>query len=104
VRNAARLLRGVDDTTDVSCVVGRGVIREEVWQDSRGRVAKYNLAFINHFMCSVDHGRVLGYDNRHGNHHIHFMGEETDFSFESYEKLLRRFLAEVKKLRKGTHV
>lgn len=104
MRKAARLLKVVDDTTEVSCAIGRGVIREEVWQDLNGSVAKYNLAFINHFMCSVDHGRVLGYDNKHGKHHRHFMGKETAFSFESYEKLLRRFLAEVKNLRKRTYV
>lgn len=94
----------MDETTEVSCAGGRGVIREEVWQDSKSSLAKYNLAFVNHFLCSVDHGRVLGYDNKHGTHHRHFMGEENAVAFQSYEKLLRRFLAEVKTLRKRTHL
>lgn len=79
---------------------GKGVIREEVWQDARGNLTRYNLAFVNHSMCSVDNGRVLGYDNQHGRHHRHWMGKEAEFSFVSYEKLLRRFLAEVNRLRK----
>ena len=89
----------MDETTEVRCATGRGVIREEVWQDSKGAVVKYNLAFINHSLCSRDNGRVVGYDNHHGHHHRHFMGEEERFAFSSYEKLLRRFLNEVRELR-----
>jgi hypothetical protein len=92
VRKAARLLKVVDDTTEVSCAIGRGVIREEVWQDLNGRVAKYNLAFINHFMCSVDHGRVLGYDNKHGKHHRHFMGGETGLLVRIVRKIAEAIL------------
>ena len=90
----------MDETTEVSCEVGKGIIREEVWQDSKGNLVKYNLAFINHFMCSVDNGRVLGYDNKHGQHHRHFMGGDAVCRFGSYERLLKRFFAEVKTLRK----
>jgi len=89
----------VDETTEVRCATGRGVIREEVWQDSKGAVVKYNLAFINDSLCSRDNGRVIGYDNSHGHHHRHFMGEEETFTFSSYEKLLRKFLDEVRELR-----
>jgi hypothetical protein len=46
---------------------------------------------------------VVGYDNRHGRHHRHFMENETLSSFQSYETLLKRFLAEVKQLRKGRY-
>jgi len=42
------------------------VIREEVWQDADGEIARYNLAFVNHFLMSTDNRRVLGYDNSHG--------------------------------------
>ena len=60
---------------------------------------KYNLAFINHVLCARDNGRVLGYDNNHGDHHRHFAGAEEKFAFISYEKLLERFLNEVRELR-----
>lgn len=62
-------------------------------------VVKYNLAFINHSLWAEDNGRVLGYDNGHGHHHRHYAGTEEEFSFVSYEKLLKRFLNEVAKLR-----
>ena len=89
----------VDETTQVRCALGQGTIREEVWQDFPGVVVKYNLAFINHSLCAEDQGRVLGYDNNHGHHHRHYAGAEEKFSFVSYEKLLERFLDEVRRLR-----
>ena len=90
----------VDETTQVSCALGRGIIREEVWQDERGNVVRYNLAFINQSLCARDNGRVLGYDNRHGRHHRHYAGSQNDFVFTTYEKLMRRFLDEVRSLRR----
>ena len=99
VKKTRRLRKVVDETTQVRCALGKGLIREEVWQDSRGAVAKYNLAFINHALCTRDNGRVVGYDNNHGDHHRHFAGAEEKFAFISYEKLLERFLNEVRELR-----
>ena len=55
----------VDETTQVRCVVGKGIIREEVWQDWRRAVVTYNPAFINHALCAEESGRVLGSDNSH---------------------------------------
>jgi hypothetical protein len=89
----------VDETTQVRCALGRGIIREEAWQDLRGRLVKYNLAFINHSLCAEDNGRVLGYDNNHGRHHRHYAGTQERFSFVSYGKLIERFLREVRRLR-----
>jgi hypothetical protein len=99
VKKAGKPRKVVDETTQVRCVLGKGTIREEVWQDSRGVLVKYNLAFINHSLCAEDQGRVLGYDNNHGHHHRHYAGAEEKFSFVSYEKLLERFLDEVRRLR-----
>ncbi len=76
------------------------MIREEVWVDSRNAVAKYNLAFINHQLYSGDNGRVLGYDNKHGQHHRHFMGKQETIAVKSYEELLRKFIDEVREIRK----
>ena len=56
VKKARRLRKIVDETTQVRCALGKGLIREEVWQDSRGAIAKYNLAFINHDLCARDNG------------------------------------------------
>lgn len=96
----SRFLKVVDATAVVRCVMGRGIIREEVWQDDPGRVVRYNLAFIHHLLCASDNGRVLGYDNAHGTHHRHACGSVEPFVYVSYELLLRRFLDEVSELRK----
>jgi hypothetical protein len=55
--------------------------------------------FINHALCAKDSGRLVGYDNNHGDHHRHFAGAEEKLAFISYEKLLERFLNEVRELR-----
>jgi hypothetical protein len=46
-----------------------------------------------------DNGRVVGYDNSHGDHHRHFADAQEKFAFISYEGLLERFLDEVQELR-----
>jgi hypothetical protein len=92
----------VDETTVVRCAKGRGLIREEVWQSTSGEVVRYNLAFICHQLCGTDNGRVLGYDNQHGSHHRHFMGQVRPFQYSEYDVLLARFLEEVEVLRKET--
>ncbi len=76
------------------------MIREEVWVDDDGKVARYNLAFINHFMTREDNGRVLGYDNAHGEPHRHFYGTVETIRSENYAVLIDRFLDEVAELRK----
>jgi hypothetical protein len=99
VKKTRKPRKVVDETTQVRCTLGKGIIREEVWRDSQGKVVKYNLAFINHSLWARDNGRVVGYDNSHSHHHRHHTGAEEKFSFISYEKLLQRFLNEVRKLR-----
>jgi hypothetical protein len=96
----SRIFKTADEETDISCIVGRGKLREEVWQDSTGAVVRYNLAFINPFMHPGDNGRVLGYDVAHGYHHRHFMGQIEKIEFPGYEKLSQRFFREVAELRK----
>ena len=86
VKKSRKPRKVVDETTQVRCALGKGIIREEVWQDSQGEVVKYNLAFINHALWAEDNGRVLGYDKSHGHHHRHYAGAEEKFSFISYEK------------------
>jgi len=93
------LRKVVDETVHVRCRLGKGLIREEVWQDSTGKVVRYNLAFINPWLSRRDNGRVLGYDNRHGRHHRHYAGSQQAFRFTSYERLIAHFLSEVRELR-----
>jgi hypothetical protein len=57
-------------------------------------VTRYNLAYINHAICQGDNGRVLGFDNAHGYHHRHFMGNVEAVEFESYAAIAERFQQE----------
>ena len=53
---------------------GGGTLRYEVWgymRDGATVVTRYNIAYINHSVCQLDNGRVLGYDNAHNYHHSH---------------------------------
>jgi hypothetical protein len=70
-------------------------LKEEVWTTENGQVVRYSLAYINHRICGVDSGRVLGYDNSHGYHHRHFMGTIEPVEFDTYEALHDRFQSEV---------
>ena len=94
----------ISKVTDVEfhfqCSSGaRAIYREEVYVDETDKVVKYNLAFIHFGVCQADHGRVVGYDNAHGSHERHFMGEAQVVEFTSYEETLSRFQAEVRHYR-----
>jgi hypothetical protein len=80
---------------------GGGILSYEVWgvvRASKTVVTRYNLAYVNRLVFSGDHGRVLGYDNAHGEHHRHFMGKTEAVEVGSYEKALDRFQAEWQEL------
>jgi len=83
-----------DDSWSLSLKNGNGVLRREVWVDESGRVVRYNLAYINHTICQSDNGRVVGFDNAHGFHHRHFMGEVEPVGFVSFEDIEARFQAD----------
>lgn len=76
---------------------GGGLLSFEVWgyqQKGATVVTRYNLAYINHSICNRDNGRVLGFDNAHGYHHRHYMGDVQAVGFISYEATLERFQLE----------
>ncbi len=73
------------------------LLKEQTWFED-GRVVAYSLAYINLKICAVDNGRVLGYDNSHGYHHRHFMGQIEPTGFSTYAALAEQFLREVHEL------
>jgi len=87
-----------DETLKISRKNGNGSLIRRVWQDDKGNVTKYSLAYINFKLYTGDNGRVLGYDNAHGYHHKHFMGNEENINFTSFEKIEETFEKEYKVL------
>lgn len=83
-----------DTSTRLSHKRGNGILRREVWVDARGKVVRYNLAFINHEIFQGDNGRVIGYDNAHGLHHRHYKGKVGAVEFASFEDIEDRFEAD----------
>lgn len=82
----------IDDSHRLPDRRGNGQLRREVWIDqATGKVTRYNLAYINHKLCGLDNGRVVGYDNAHGCHHRHFKGTVEFIDFVSFEEIEARF-------------
>lgn len=69
----------------------------EAWENEKGEIVKYSMAYINPLIFSGDHGRVIGYDNTHDFHHRHYRGEISEVdNFSSYQELVDRFEKEIK--------
>lgn len=83
-----------DYETRFRCSGGIGILREEVWVDESDAVCRYNLALILPHLFGPDRGRVLGFDNAHGIHERHFMGEVKACAFTDYEATAKRFYRE----------
>lgn len=102
-RKEPDLIKSEDVEFHLRCASGaKAIYREEVWEDQAGKVVRYNLAFIHFGVCQQDHGRVVGYDNAHGRHERHFMGEVQEIEFVSYDVTLKRFQNEVRHYRETT--
>jgi hypothetical protein len=98
---ARRRLRKEDDyETRFRCAGGIGILREEVWVDERGEVIRYNLAFLLPHLVSVDNGRVLGFDNAHGIHERHDLGEVTPMPYRGYPATAALFYREAEAIRR----
>ena len=77
----------------------RGIkLRVEAWVDSSGRVARFNLAYINPVAFAGDNGRVLGYDNAHGEVHRHYLGAISALGEMTYEQSSDAFTREFQRL------
>ncbi len=104
-RRSRRLGRPLTKIVDERYVLserrGGGVVRIEAWTDESGGVARYNMAYVNPQICLVDNGRVLGYDNSHGEHHRHERGQVFAVDdFTTYEDLVARFQEDIKEVLK----
>lgn len=53
-----------------------------------------HATYINHYLFAGDNGRVLGYDNAHGFHHKHHLGEMEEVNFTSFTDIEERFQKE----------
>jgi hypothetical protein len=95
------LFKDTDDEARFRCAGGVGILREEAWVDAEGKVVQYNLAFLLPHLSGIDNGRVLGYDNAHGVHERHFMGQVKLVEFEDYSLLAKRFYREAEALRRS---
>ena len=95
VKKTRKPSKVVDETTQVRCALGKDHSRGGP-AGFPGKVVKCNLAFTNHSLLAEDNGRVLGEDN--GHHHRHYAGAEEKFAFVGCEKLVERFLNEVRRL------
>jgi hypothetical protein len=97
----SRLRKDTDDEARFWCAGGPGILREEVWVNAKDEVIRYNLAFLLPHLIRIDNGRVLGYDNAHGVHERHFMGEVQLIEFNGFSAVAKRFYREVEALRKN---
>lgn len=76
---------------------GGGILKIEAWENTKGEIVKYSMAYINPLIFSGDNGRILGYDNSHSFHHRHYFGEISEIhDFVSYYELVERFETEIK--------
>ena len=98
-KRVSKPVKVTDEIASIGCAAGDGLIREEVWKDSSGRIVRYNLAFINFHLFAEDNGRVLGYDTAHGPAHRHFAVTVEEIKPAGYGDILERFIAEVNELR-----
>ena len=95
------LRKETDYETRFQCAGGIGILREEVWVNGKGAVVRYNLAFLLPHLSMADKGRVLGFDNAHGTHERHSMGEVYPFQFRGYLATAKRFYREAEAIRRS---
>jgi hypothetical protein len=78
------------------------IVRIQVDYSRTGSLLRYSLSLID-LSSSLDNGRIVDYDNAHGQHHRHYFGRVDCVEFESYEKLESQFEAQVRQyLETGT--
>lgn len=101
IMSGRRLVRIVDETHEISRRRGDAKLRREIWVDADGKIARFNLAFINREIHRGDDGRVLGYDSQHGVWHRHHLGEVSLFKAHEFEEVEAAFESEVRVCLRG---
>jgi hypothetical protein len=96
-----RLRKDTDYETRCRCAGGIGILRDEVWVNEKAEIVRYNLAFLLPHLFKADNGRVLGFDNAHGNHERHYMGDVKPVKFRGYLATAKRFYREAEVLRRS---
>ena len=86
-----KLIKLFDETINIPEKSGNGTLKILASIDEKGELIRYSLTYVNHRLCHIDNGRVLGYDNSHGYHHKHYMGKEEPVDFENYEDTAKKF-------------
>lgn len=76
------------------------LVNESWTKNAKGEIVEYGLAYIDFSLYAGDNGRVLGYDNAHGYHERHFMGNAEPIAFTTYAEQFERFISEVRQLRR----
>jgi len=89
-----KLIKIIDEDFKISKKKGNGILKFLAFEDEKGKLVKYSLAYINHHICHADNGRVLGYDNNHGYHHRHYMGSVQKIDFISFDNIKNFFETE----------
>ena len=85
-------LERLDESYKLPDKKGNGQIRIQYLKNPEtGEAITYSMAYINDAICSIDNGRVIGYDNAHGEHHKHDMGTYIPVAFESFERTFELF-------------
>jgi len=96
-KKTSKFKKVVSEQFPVNPKRGCGILEIEAWENEKGEIVKYSMAYINHLIFSGDNGRVIGYDNAHTFHHKHYIGEIFEVSdFTSYQNLVDRFESEIK--------
>ena len=96
-KTTSKFKKVVSEQFPVNLQRGGGVLKIEAWENKKGEIVKYSMAYIYHLIFSDDNGRVIGYDNAHDFHHKHYMGEISEvLDFISYHDLVERFEKEIK--------
>jgi len=92
VKRKEPILKKISHTDIIPQKKGNGQLRiEYLINEATGEVVTYSMAYINDSICSVDNGRVIGFDNAHGEHHKHVMGQYIPVEFESFAKTMKLF-------------
>lgn len=87
-----RVVRHSPKDMKIPARLGGGVLKEMVEQEQpSGRLLRYALAYINPAIFGGDNGRVLGYDNKHGFPHRHFMGKVTPEPQLTWKEIRQKF-------------